>query len=117
MVGEAAIPEHYEGMLSTRNFVRSVVVAGAAAAAIGAVPTAVVIAHAPFTPAHQVVVADPNGTQGSGGPDGQGGGGGCGSGPGWNGCGSWNPFQGAFVSACANGACGGWDGTRGWGHF
>ncbi|EUA52347.1 hypothetical protein I553_2534 [Mycobacterium xenopi 4042] len=28
MVGEAAIPEHYEGMLSTRNFVRSVVVAG-----------------------------------------------------------------------------------------
>ncbi|KMV17887.1 hypothetical protein [Mycobacterium heckeshornense] len=104
-------------MLSARNFVRSVVVAGAAAAAIGAVPTAVVIANSPATPAHQVVVADPNGTQGSGGPDGQGGGGGCGSGPGWNGCGGWNPFQGAFVNACANGACGGWDGTRGWGHF
>ncbi|EUA52348.1 hypothetical protein I553_2535 [Mycobacterium xenopi 4042] len=30
-----------------------------------------VIAHAPFTPAHQVVVADPNGTQGSGGPTGK----------------------------------------------
>ncbi|BBZ10578.1 hypothetical protein MBRA_07730 [Mycobacterium branderi] len=72
-----------------------------------------------FSPApvsDQVVVADP-GTEGGGGPDGQGGGGGCGSGPGWNGCGSWNPFQGAIVNACTNGACGGWDGQRGWGHF
>ena len=100
-------------MLSTRNFVTSVVVAGAAVGAITAASVAVVSATAPTS---YVILADP-GSTGGGGPDGQGGGGGCGSGPGWNGCGGWNPFQGGTVNACSNGVCGGWDGQRGWGHF
>lgn len=78
---------------------------------------AVLITTAPPAAPDQVILADPGGTQGGGGPDGQGGGGGCGSGPGWNGCGSWNPFQGAIVNACTNSGCGGWDGVRGWGHL
>jgi len=75
----------------------------------------VVSTTAPTTATSHVILADP--TNGGGGPDSQGGGGGCGSGPGWNGCGGWNPFQGGTVNACSNGACGGWDGQRGWGHF
>jgi hypothetical protein len=102
-------------MLTTRNFVTSVVLAGAAAGAIAAASVAVVSATDPASATSYVVLADP--ANGTGGSDGQGGGGGCGSGPGWNGCGGWNPFQGGTVNACSNGVCGGWDGQRGWGHF
>jgi hypothetical protein len=106
--------EHYVVMLIIRSFLTSVFVAGAAAAAIVAAPTAV-IANTSATTPHQVVLAEPSG-HGSGGGDGQGGGGGCYSGPGWNGCGGWNPAQGGFGSGCVNGTCGGWDGNRGWGN-
>src|ERR1700753_3881286 len=102
-------------MLITRNFVTSVVVAGAA---VGAIAAASVAVWSPTTPplgTSHSILADP--ANGSGGPDGQGGGGGCGSGPGWNGCGGWNPFQGGTVNACSNGVCGGWDGQRGRGAF
>ena len=80
-------------MLTIRNFVTSVVVAGAAAGAIAAASIAVVSTTVPLTATSHVVLAAP--TNGSGGPDGQGG----------------------TVSGCSNGVCGGWDGQRGWGHF
>jgi hypothetical protein len=100
-------------MLTTRKFITSVFVAGAAAAAIIATP-ATAIANTPGPTPNQVILAEPAG-YGSGGGD-QGGGGGCYSGPGWHGCGGWNPFQGGYGSGCLNGMCGGWDGTRGWGN-
>ena len=80
-------------MLIKRNFVTSVVVAGAAAGAIAAASVAVVSTTAPITATSHVVLADP--TNGSGGPDGQGG----------------------TVNGCSNGVCGGWDRQRAWGHF
>ena len=58
-------------MLITRNFVTSVVVAGAAAGAIAAASVAVVSTTAPTTAPSHVILADP--TNGGGGPDGQGG--------------------------------------------
>jgi hypothetical protein len=96
-------------MLTTRRFIGSLAVAGAAAAIVAA--PAAVLANAPSNSSGQIVLAEPAG-HGSGG---QGGGDGCYSGPGWHGCGGWNPVQGGFGSGCVNGVCGGWDGTRGWG--
>jgi hypothetical protein len=103
-------------MLIKRKVFGSVFVAGAAVAAIIATPAAV-IANAPATTTHQVVLADNGNVHGSGGGDGQGGSGGCGNGPGWHGCGGWNPSVGGFGGGCSNGVCGGWDGVRGWGNF
>src|SRR6202022_2578208 len=92
-------------MLITRNFVTSVVVAGAGAGAIAAASVAVVSTTVPTTGTSHIVLADP--ANGTGGSDGQGGGGGCGSGPGWNGCGGWKPLQGGTGGACPRGGWGG----------
>jgi hypothetical protein len=96
-------------MLSIRNFVGTMFVAGAAAA-IAVAPTGLVPA-ATTDQTGQTVAAQPHG---SGGPDGNGGGSGCGHDAGWQGCGGFIPGQGGFGHGCFNGICGSWDGGRGW---
>lgn len=97
-------------MLSIRNLVGSMFVAGAAAA-IAVAPTGVMMMTAPQGTASHSVVAEPHG---SGGPDGNGGGSGCGHDANWQGCGGFVPGQGGFGHGCLNGICGSWDSGRGW---